>query len=105
MHTINTSSLSLDFIMREIKVRQKAPQENNNDILQSPKDANKLKIRKGISKKRSFPIIGFKLIVSKHTLGSEVVIRIVRSTLSKLRQTSSSVFPSISRSCPFGSMN
>jgi len=39
-----------------------------------------------------------------NTLGSEVVIRIVRSTLSKLLQTSSSVFPSIDRSCPFGSV-
>lgn len=38
------------------------------------------------------------------TLGSEVVILIVSKTLSKLVRTSSSVLPSINKSCPFGSV-
>lgn len=38
------------------------------------------------------------------TFGSEAVVLIVSKTLSKLLPTSSSVFPSINRSWPFGSV-
>lgn len=40
---------------------------------------------------------------TSHTLGSEVVILIVRKTLSRLLHTSSSVLPSITSNWPFGS--